>query len=87
MAKNPKEQKNQIEFVFGKINHIILGVALFVLILGFFLLSGGGSENPYEFTDEIFDFRRLRLAPVVLLIGYGLVVYAILKKPDSEPNE
>jgi len=84
MAKHSKVQKHQEEFVFGKTNYLILGAALLVIVIGFFLLSGGGSESPTEYSPEIFNFRRLYVAPTVLLIGYGLVVYAILKKPKSE---
>jgi hypothetical protein len=83
MAKYSKDKKDQIEFVFGKDNYLILGVALLVIIIGFALLSGGGSESPTEYSPEIFNARRLYLAPTVLLVGYGLVIYAILKKPKK----
>ncbi len=84
MAKQSKDQKDQLEFVFGKDNYLILGVALLVIIIGFALLSGGGSESPTEYSPDIFNTRRLYLAPTVLLAGYGLVIYAILKKPKTK---
>ena len=86
MAKKLENNK-QVEFVFGKQNYIILGAALAVIIFGFILMSGGGSDNPNEFSEEIFNFRRITLAPIVILIGYGLVVYAILKKPNSDTDQ
>jgi len=83
MANHAKQKKEKIEFVFGKDNYLILGAALLTILIGFFLLSGGGSESPTEYSPDIFNTRRLYIAPTVLLIGYGLVIYAILKKPKS----
>lgn len=84
MANTTKNRKNQVEFVFGKDNYLILGTALLVIVIGFLLLSGGGSDSPTEYSPDIFNARRLYVAPTVLLIGYGLVVYAILKKPKTD---
>lgn len=55
-----------------------------VVILGFILMSGGGSDDPEVFSEAIFSHRRITLAPLLVLIGYGLVMYAILKKPKQE---
>jgi hypothetical protein len=73
-----KEQKQ--EFLFEKDNYIILIVGIAVITLGFLLMAGGGSEDPNVFNEEIFNFRRIRLAPTVVLIGFGITVYSILKK-------
>jgi hypothetical protein len=75
--KNKEEQKQ--EFLFDKINYKILLIGIAVLILGFVLMSGGGSDNPNVFNEDIFNFRRIRLAPTTVLIGFGITVYAILK--------
>lgn len=84
MSKIIKKGEDNAEFVFGKENYLILGVSLILIILGFYLLSGGGSENPYEYSPDIFNARRLYVAPIVLLLGYGMVIYAILKKPGQK---
>ncbi|HAH54011.1 MAG TPA: DUF3098 domain-containing protein [Flavobacterium sp.] len=73
-----KEQKH--EFLFEKENYIILLIGIAVIALGFILMSGGGSDDPNVFNEEIFSFRRIRLAPTTVLIGFGIIIYAILKK-------
>ncbi len=78
---NNKDHKP--EFLFEKANYKILLIGLAVITLGFILMSGGGSDDPNVFSDKIFDFRRIRLAPAVVLIGFGLMVYAILKNPKK----
>jgi hypothetical protein len=71
------------EFLFGKINYTILLIGIAVIALGFVLMSGGGSDDPSVYSDAIFDFRRIRLAPTTVLIGFGITVYAILKNPKK----
>jgi hypothetical protein len=56
----------------------MLLVSLAVIGIGFILMAGGGSEDPNVFNPEIFNFRRIRLAPTVVLLGFGLAIYAIL---------
>jgi hypothetical protein len=51
-----------------------------LLVLGYLLMSGGGSDDPDVFSYEIFNFRRITLAPYIVLAGYGTILYAILKK-------
>jgi hypothetical protein len=75
-----KNQENKPEFLFEKSNYTILLIGIAVIALGFFLMSGGGSEDPKVFNEEIFSFRRIRLAPTVVLIGFGITVYSIFKK-------
>jgi hypothetical protein len=60
-----------------------LCVGLAIIALGFLLMSGGGSENPAVFNEKIFSFRRIRLAPAVVLIGFGITIYSILKNPKK----
>lgn len=73
-----KEKKNQPDFVFKKRNYKVMLVGVAVIALGFILMSGGGSDDPNVFNPDIFSFRRIRLAPMVILIGLGIEVYAIL---------
>ena len=68
------------EFLFEKVNYKILLVGIGVITLGFILMSGGGSDDPNVFNEEIFNFRRIRLAPTMVLIGFGITIYSILKK-------
>ena len=72
--------KHHEDFAFGKENYIIMLVGLIVLLIGYTLMSGGASNDPNVFNPEIFNFTRITLAPIIVLIGYGIEVYAIVKK-------
>ena len=69
--------------VFGKKNYILLAVSVGIIILGLLLMSGGGSADNPEFTAEIFSTRRIVVAPIVTLIGFLLIIYAIMAKPKA----
>ena len=71
------------DFLFEKENYRILLIGIAVIAVGFILMAGGGSEDPKVFSDEIFNFRRIRLAPTVVLIGFGITVYSIIKNPKK----
>lgn len=72
-------QKKSIPvFIFRKRNYKILILALLMITIGFILMSGGGSEDPNVFNPDIYNFRRIRLAPTLVLLGFAVVVYAIL---------
>ena len=76
------ENNNKPEFLFDKVNYKILLVGLAVIGIGFLLMSGGGSEDPNVFNgEELFSFRRIRLSPTVVLLGFGIAIYSILKNP------
>lgn len=78
-----KDNETKHEFLFEKINYTILLIGIGVIALGFLLMAGGGSEDPNVFNEEIFNFRRIRLAPTTVLIGFGITIYAILKNPKK----
>lgn len=78
-----KNEEQKQEFLFEKINYKILLVGIAVIALGFILMSGGRSDDPNVFNEEIFNFRRIRLAPTTVLIGFGITIYAILKNPKK----
>ncbi|EIA09274.1 DUF3098 domain-containing protein [Flavobacterium frigoris] len=78
-----KNNEQKPEFLFGKANYKILLIGIGVITLGFILMSGGGSDDPNVYSDAIFSFRRIRLAPTTVLIGFGITVYAILKNPKK----
>lgn len=82
--KNNEQHK---EFLFEKVNYKILLIGIVVIALGFILMSGGGSDDPNVFNEEIFNFRRIRLAPTVVLIGFGITIYSILKKSEKKSDK
>jgi hypothetical protein len=83
MAKKEKEKK-ETGFALGKENYRLMAVGFALIVVGFILMAGGGSDDPYVFNPDIFSFRRLTVAPIILLIGFVLEIYAIMKKPKSD---
>jgi len=67
-------------FPLGKKNILLLGAGVVFIIIGFLLMQGGGSDDPNEFNPEIFSFRRITLAPMVVLLGFAINIVAIMKK-------
>ena len=59
-------------------------VGIIFIVVGFVLMSGGGSDDPNVINPEIYNFRRIRLAPTLVLIGFAIQVYAILLNPRKK---
>lgn len=75
---------NNNNMLFGKINYMLLIAGAVTVLLGFILMSGGGSDDPMVFNPEIFSFRRITLAPTVVLLGFAVVMVGIFKKSNPE---
>ena len=75
------------DFIFGKRNYKFMFVGLAFIVLGFILMSGGGSDDPNVFSEAIFSWRRIRLAPALIIIGFGFQVYAILTRKEDKKAE
>ena len=69
-----------MDFVFKKKNYMILIGGLVLILLGITLMIGGGSEDPTKFSEEIFNFQRLTLAPILIVSGFVMGVFAIMIK-------
>ena len=78
-----KKQNKEGEFLFEKKNYMIMIIGIVVIMSGFALMAGGGSDDPSVFNEEIYNFRRIRLAPTLVLIGLAIEVYAIMANPDK----
>lgn len=78
-----KKEENKSKFLFGKKNYTIMLIGLAVIGLGFVLMAGGGSDNPEVFNEDIYSFRRIRLAPTLVLIGLAIEIYAIMVKSSK----
>lgn len=77
-------------FLFGKKNYIFMAIGLFLIALGFYLMTGydantrpDGTFDPTYWNEDIFSWRRIRLAPFLVLLGFAVEVYAILLKPNK----
>ena len=87
MANPTKKQeiKPKADFALGKENYYLLIIGFVIIIIGFLLMAGGKSENPNVFDkNEIFSFRRITLAPMIVLFGFIFEIYAIMKKPKDK---
>lgn len=80
MAVKEKVKNVDPEFALGGENIKLMGIGFGIIIIGFILMVGGGSHDPKIFNPEIFSFRRITLAPLVLLAGFIFEIYAIMKK-------
>ena len=68
------------KFAFGKRNYKFMIIGILFIALGFILMSGGGSDDPNVFNEEIYSFRRITLAPIVVILGFIIEIYAIFHK-------
>lgn len=76
------------DFPLTKENYKFLIIGFAIIILGFLLMIGGGSNDPNVFNEkELFSFRRITLAPLVILFGFGFEIWAIMKKPKNNSEE
>lgn len=86
MKKRKETKDNPIVesgFALGKENYRLMAIGFGIIIIGFILMLGGGSDDPNVFDPDIFSFRRITLAPLVLLFGFLFEIYAIMKKPKD----
>ena len=79
-----KKETKETGFALGKENYKLMAIGFAVIVVGFILLAGGGSDDPNVFNPDIFSFRRLTIAPILLLFGFLFEIYAIMKKPKSD---
>ena len=79
-----KKRRDKNNFIFKKRNYKIMILGLIIIAVGFILMSGGGSEDPNIFSPDIYNFRRIRLAPTLVLLGLGIQIYAILSTAEKE---
>ena len=87
MSTKP-DNKEKMHFALGRENYKLLAVGFVIIVIGFLLMIGGKSDNPDKFSDNIFSFRRVTLAPIVVLAGFIFEIWAIMKKPkDAEKKD
>jgi len=77
------ENKEKLNFALGRENYKLLAIGFVIIVVGFLLMLGGKSEDPAVFSEDIFSFRRITLAPIVVLAGFIFEIWAIMKKPKN----
>lgn len=80
-VKSTTPKGNQV-FLFDKGNYTLMIAGIALILIGLLLMAGGKSADPHQFNyDEIYSFRRITLAPILMMIGFAIEAYAIMKKP------
>ena len=87
LKEQSKKMEEKMGFPIPKSSYKMILIGLGIVLLGFVLMMGGGSEDPNVFNQEIFSFRRITLAPVVVLMGFGFIFWAIMRKSKKEEKE
>ena len=88
-TKKPEHTKQEAQttgtagFAFGKQNYKLLFIGLALIVAGFVLMIGGGSDDPNVFSGDIFSFKHITLAPILVLAGYVVEIFAIMTRPAS----
>ncbi len=78
-----KKKDERLNFALGRENYKLLAIGFVIIVIGFLLMLGGKAESPDEFSEKIFSFRRITLAPIVVLTGFVFEIWAIMKKPKD----
>ena len=81
MAK--KEVKPVFDFPFGKENYILMLIGVAVIFVGFLLMTGGGNDDPTVWDPSVFSARRVTVAPLLVVIGFVIEVFAVIRKPKD----
>jgi len=84
-TKNENNEKGN--FALGAQNYKLLAIGFVIIVIGFLLMIGGKSDSPDKFSENIFSFRRVTLAPIVVLAGFVFEIWAIMKKPRNANKE
>lgn len=80
VKENNQKEDQMSGFALGKQNYILMAIGFAIIVLGFVLMVGGGSDDPNVFDESIYNFQHITLAPMIVLVGFVFEVYAIMKK-------
>jgi hypothetical protein len=78
-----KEVEKKTGFALGRENYKLMAIGFAIIIVGFILMAGGRSDDPKVFSEDIFSFRRITVAPLIVLAGFIFEIYAIMKRPRA----
>lgn len=84
VKNNTKTPEKKSDFPIPVSSYKMILIGFGIVVLGFILMMGGGSDDPNVFNADIFSFRRITLAPIVVLAGFGFIFWAIMRKPKQK---
>lgn len=82
ITKQDELKEKQDQMALTPHNYKLMAIGFGIIILGFLLMLGGGSDSPNEFNYQMFSFRRITLAPILVIFGFAFEIYAIMKKVE-----
>ncbi|MDR1415078.1 MAG: DUF3098 domain-containing protein [Odoribacteraceae bacterium] len=82
MLEKRKDKNDGFPMPRDNYKKMLIGVG--IIVIGFILMMGPGADSPESFNYDIFSFRRITLAPIVVLLGFGFVFWAIIRKPKKQ---
>ena len=85
-TKGKTTKEKGVGLLFGPINYLLMVGGVLLIIIGMFVMRGGGSTDPKVFSEDIFNFQRLTLAPILILLGFAVEVVAIMLKPKQKAD-
>jgi len=86
LSKQKSKEPIKMTFVFNKEKYIIMFIGIGFVLIGFLLMMGGGSKDPKVYSADLFSFRRITLAPILVMIGFVIEIYAIMKRPKADSD-
>lgn len=87
LKKQLEETGRGSGFVFEKENYLVMLAGIVLLVIGYLLMIGGGSSDPNVFSYELFSFRRITLAPILILLGFVVEIFAIMWNPSKKKEK
>lgn len=79
-----KNSSNDKKMTLSRKNYALMAIGLGIIILGMVLMAGGGSDDPEVFNYDMFSWRRITLAPIIIIAGFAFEIYAIMKRFDKK---
>lgn len=79
-SKTPEQQPENPRMPLSRKNYLLLLIGFAIIVVGFLLMAGGGSDDPQQFNYAMFSWRRITLAPILVIGGFVFEIYAIMKR-------
>lgn len=84
MKNSLTNSSNDKKMTLSRKNYALMAIGLGIIILGMVLMAGGGSDDPEVFNYDMFSWRRITLAPIIIIAGFAFEIYAIMKRFDKK---
>lgn len=84
MKNSLNNSSNDKKMTLSRKNYALMAIGLGIIILGMVLMAGGGSDDPEVFNYDMFSWRRITLAPIIIIAGFAFEIYAIMKRFDKK---